>query len=621
MHRMRPHPATSATRFVLSWLLALLLFLSAPFACAKTYVDNFDGTVTDPTTGLTWMRCAMGQTWTGSTCTGEARTYTYDQANALTGTVTFAGQSDWRLPNIRELQTIVDRSVYSPSIDSTAFPNTPSEYFWSGSLWVGDSNAVWVVYFHVGFAYYNFRSELDAARLVRGGQSFGSLLGLTRPTSDYIDNGNGTVTHTSTNLTWKRCAEGQTWTGSTCTGEARAYTYEQAKALSGTTFADESDWRVPTVDELVTLVDYSIASPGPTINSSIFPATSNSFFWSGSPYASYSGYAWDVSFHDGGVAYDYRSVTYGNIGNRSYPFAVRLVRVGQFFATLPVCTLSANPVVVAAGASTTLTVNCTPAATSYVWTNSGLGTGMVNGKVSPVQTTRYYVKGVNAAGTGDTASAAVYVCNTAPGDNYPGITFSGTAAADVVASTLGADFMDGSAGIDTVIYQCNRSSFTVTRTAAGWTVSSQAEGEDTLSNVERLRFGDETLALDISGNAGKAYRLYQAAFDRKPDNDGLKYWIAQLDAGMGLQEVAARFIDSDEFRQLYGTNPNNAGFLTRLYNNVLHRTPDAGGYAWWLDQLNTGAHTQTTALMGFSESPENQASVLGAILNGIDLLN
>ncbi len=38
-------------------------------------------------------------------------------------------------------------------------------------------------------------------------------------------------------------------------------------------------------------------------------------------------------------------------------------------------------------------------------------------------------------------------------------------------------------------------------------------------------------------------------------------------------------------------------------------------------QLNTGAHTQTTALMAFSESPENQASVLGAILNGIDLLN
>ncbi len=197
----------------------------------------------------------------------------------------------------------------------------------------------------------------------------------------------------------------------------------------------------------------------------------------------------------------------------------------------------------------------------------------------------------------------------------------GTAANDQLASGIANDSLDGSAGIDTVLYNCNRSSFTVTKTAAGWAVSSQAEGLDTLSNVERLHFGDETLALDISGNAGQAYRLYQAAFNRTPDNGGLKYWIGQLDAGMALQEVAARFIDSDEFHQLYGTNPSNADFLTRLYNNVLHRTPDPTGYAWWLEQLNTGLHSQTTALMGFSESPENQAGVLGAILNGIDLLN
>lgn len=111
-----------------------------------------------------------------------------------------------------------------------------------------------------------------------------------------------------------------------------------------------------------------------------------------------------------------------------------------------------------------------------------------------------------------------------------------------------------------------------------------------------------------SENYRKAYRLYQAAFNRVPDNGGLKYWIGQLDAGMPLQEVAARFIDSNEFRSLYGTNPSNADFLTRLYNNVLHRDPDPGGYAWWLDQLNTGQHTQTTALMGFSESPENKAA-------------
>src|ERR1035437_5992644 len=98
-------------------LLGLMLGATSPALAAKTYSDNGDGTVTDPTTGLTWMRCAVGQTWDGSTCTGTtAYAYTWNQAYALMGRMTFAGHGDWRLPNIRELQTIVDWSVYSPAM-------------------------------------------------------------------------------------------------------------------------------------------------------------------------------------------------------------------------------------------------------------------------------------------------------------------------------------------------------------------------------------------------------------------------------------------------------------------------------------------------------------------------
>jgi hypothetical protein len=94
-----------------------------------------------------------------------------------------------------------------------------------------------------------------------------------------------------------------------------------------------------------------------------------------------------------------------------------------------------------------------------------------------------------------------------------------------------------------------------------------------------------------------------------------------MDVGMSQLEVAARFVDSAEFRALYGTTPTNAEFLTRLYSNVLHRTPDQGGYDWWLGELDAGRYNKVTALAGFSESPENQAGVLNAIINGIDLLN
>ena len=71
------------------------------------------------------------------------------------------------------------------------------------------------------------------------------------------------------------------------------------------------------------------------------------------------------------------------------------------------------------------------------------------------------------------------------------------------------------------------------------------------------------------------------------DKSGLGYWIGQMDRGMNLQEVSARFIDSNEFRSLYGSNPSNAEFLTKVYQNVLGRQPEAEGYNWWLNQLNT----------------------------------
>ena len=129
-------------------LLALVVSLFTMHGAQAALTINNDGTVTDPTTGLTWMRCSMGQTWDGSTCTGTPSTYTFDQANALT--TAFAGKSDWRMPNIRELQTIVNRSVYNPAIDSAAFPNTPDSDFWSGSPYASSSGSAWGVNFTYG---------------------------------------------------------------------------------------------------------------------------------------------------------------------------------------------------------------------------------------------------------------------------------------------------------------------------------------------------------------------------------------------------------------------------------------------------------------------------------------
>ncbi len=92
-----------------------------------------------------------------------------------------------------------------------------------------------------------------------------------------------------------------------------------------------------------------------------------------------------------------------------------------------------------------------------------------------------------------------------------------------------------------------------------------------------------------------------------------------MDAGMRIEDVAAGFVDSPAFQALYGSNPTAEHLLTLLYNNVLHRAPDQGGYDWWVGEFDAGRVTLATALVGFSKSPEHQAGVIGVIQNGIAL--
>jgi len=324
---------------VFNWLrrlafVFLLMGIAGHAMGAKTYSDNGDGTVTDPTTGLVWMRCEMGQTWDGKTCTGTASTYTFDQANALTGTTSFANHSDWRLPNIRELQTIVDRSVSNPAIGSVFFGNDLSDpaidpffsgtnlpAFWSASTIFGWSTAAWCVHFFDGGAFFSGKDDILRVRLVRGGQ-FLHLLDMARPTSDYVDNADGTVTHTPTGLMWQRCAVGQTLNAAgRCAGIARTYTWDQVKTVSSR-LSGYTDWRLPTEDELISLVDYKTLMPA--LNARIFPDTplglygESSNFWSASTFVGPSDCSWMVTFSHGVVG--------AACGNPGGAFQVRLVR-------------------------------------------------------------------------------------------------------------------------------------------------------------------------------------------------------------------------------------------------------------------------------------------------------
>ena len=193
----------------------------------------------------------------------------------------------------------------------------------------------------------------------------------------------------------------------------------------------------------------------------------------------------------------------------------------------------------------------------------------------------------------------------------------GNAGANTISGSTGSDIIDGGASTDTALYYGNRTNYTISKVSAGWTVSSTAEGVDTLTNIERLKFADTAIAYDTSGVGGQTYRVYKAAFNRTPDVGGLGFWISGMDGGVSLNAVAQGFVNSAEFKTVYGASPTNAQIVTRFYDNVLGRAADSGGYNFWLGNLDSGQSSVAQVLASFSESSENQAAVIGVIENGI----
>ena len=139
--------------------------------------DSKTGTVTDSRTGLMWKKCSEGQTWDGIACTGAGETFSWSTALSLGVKDRTGNYSDWRLPNIKELRSLVEECRVAPAINDTLFPRTPNSYFWSGSPHlIYNFDSTWYVNFYDGFPAYDNRRYKFSVRLVRGGNSFDSMM-------------------------------------------------------------------------------------------------------------------------------------------------------------------------------------------------------------------------------------------------------------------------------------------------------------------------------------------------------------------------------------------------------------------------------------------------------------
>jgi hypothetical protein len=146
------------------------------------------------------------------------------------------------------------------------------------------------------------------------------------------------------------------------------------------------------------------------------------------------------------------------------------------------------------------------------------------------------------------------------------------------------------------------------------------DGFTQLVNINRLKFTDINVALDIgpSQNAGSVYMLYKAAFNRAPDEGGMGYWLAQKDGGSNIvTNIAQGFVNAPEFVAKYGANPTNADYVNKLYQNVLGREGEAGGVAYWNQELNAGNISKAAVLVQFATLAEGAAIVAPLIANGI----
>jgi len=172
-----------ASGWLITCLLGLLVWASDahPVPCQNNipasnpdwvYIDHGDGTVTDTRTGLMWKQCVEGLS--GASCqTGSQQIFTWAEALVHAEASTFANYNDWRLPNVKELSSLVEECRAGPSINTNRFPNTPNSGLFSSSPDARSplfSAFVWVVSFDDGANEEGLRGGTRGARLVRGGQ-------------------------------------------------------------------------------------------------------------------------------------------------------------------------------------------------------------------------------------------------------------------------------------------------------------------------------------------------------------------------------------------------------------------------------------------------------------------
>jgi hypothetical protein len=254
-----------------------------------------DYTTKDNSTGLIWKSCSEGQS--GGNCTGanvksnwiNAQTGAngckiLNSANSGSG---YAGRTDWRLPSVEELLTIlynvpVGSNNSIPRILSSAFPNNASGAGNLGTYWTSTDTANFP--FSVDFSIGNASNIVESNATLLNVRCVAGTT--TTRTAQFTDNGNDTITDHRTRLLWQKCSWGQS--GSSCTGVPITNNWQSSLTNCHNSNLAGLSWRLPSMNEQLSLMNYNQQISqwmDPTVFPNIVP---NSEYWTSTTYTNFA---------------------------------------------------------------------------------------------------------------------------------------------------------------------------------------------------------------------------------------------------------------------------------------------------------------------------------------------
>ena len=276
------------------------------------FTDNTNGTVTDNLTGLIWMKNANctdavgGVTPSSGLSWSNALTWSKALLSGKCGLSDASVAGDWRLPSLEDLMTLPNFSLPSlPPLDKSnsvtwlntqGFSNVQAVAYWSSTTYASSTSNSWIVNMGSGSTGNKIKTNNNYVWSVRGDLH----PGVVWPTSHFSSNGDQTVTDNLSGLTWTEDANPA---AAALPINQKALTWQGAldyiKDLNNNIYLGYNDWRLPSVRELRTLPDYSLADSSAWLNTQGFDDVQAGSYWSSTTYAGFASSAWVVSMGSG----------------------------------------------------------------------------------------------------------------------------------------------------------------------------------------------------------------------------------------------------------------------------------------------------------------------------------